>query len=44
MQRSFTFRKKLEPGKRELDMAKALVDSMSSKWEPKNITMIIAKH
>jgi len=27
--------KKLEPGKRELDMAKALVDSMSSKWEPK---------
>jgi len=26
--------KKLEPGKRELDMAKALVDSMSSKWEP----------
>src|SRR5206468_3616333 len=27
--------KKLEPGKRELDMAKALVESMSSKWEPK---------
>jgi len=27
--------KKLEPGKRELDMAKALIDSMSSKWEPK---------
>lgn len=27
--------KELEPGKRELDMAKALVDSMSSKWEPK---------
>jgi DNA end-binding protein Ku len=27
--------KKLEPGKRELDMAKALVGSMSSKWEPK---------
>src|SRR5438309_10267104 len=27
--------KKLEPGKRELDMAKALVDSMSSKWDPK---------
>jgi DNA end-binding protein Ku len=26
--------KKLEPGKRELDMAKALVESMSSKWEP----------
>lgn len=26
--------KKLEPGKRELDMAKALVDSMSSKWDP----------
>ena len=26
--------KKLEPGKRELDMAKALVDSMSSKWNP----------
>ena len=27
--------KKLEPGKRELDMAKALVDSMSSKWDSK---------
>src|SRR5437763_2415171 len=27
--------KKLEPGKREIDMATALVDSMSSKWEPK---------
>ena len=27
--------KKLEPGKRELDMAKALVDGMSSKWDPK---------
>src|SRR6476646_2758414 len=27
--------KRLEPGKRELDMAKALVDSMSSKWNPK---------
>jgi DNA end-binding protein Ku len=27
--------KKLEPGKRELDMAKALVGSMSSKWDPK---------
>src|SRR5437667_9861601 len=26
--------KKLEPGKRELNMAKALVDSMSSKWSP----------
>ncbi len=26
--------KKLEPGKREMDMAKALVDSMSSKWNP----------
>ena len=26
--------KKLEPGKREIDMAKALVDSMTSKWEP----------
>src|SRR5437016_12527741 len=26
---------KLEPEKRELDMAKALVDSMSSKWDPK---------
>ena len=26
--------KKLKPGKRELDMAKALVDSMSSKWNP----------
>jgi DNA end-binding protein Ku len=26
--------KKLEPGKREKDMAKALVDSMSSKWNP----------
>ena len=26
--------KKLEPGKRELDMAKALVGSMSSKWNP----------
>jgi DNA end-binding protein Ku len=28
------FPKKLELGKRELDMAKALVDSMSSKWNP----------
>ena len=27
--------KKIEPGKRELDMATALVNSMSSKWEPK---------
>ena len=26
--------KQLEPGKREMDMAKALVDSMSSKWDP----------
>src|SRR6266403_1072620 len=26
--------KKLEPGKRELDMAKALVGSMSSRWNP----------
>src|SRR3954469_21652583 len=26
--------KKLEPGKREMDMAKALVDSMSGKWDP----------
>jgi len=26
--------KKLEPGKREMDMAKALVESMSSKWDP----------
>jgi DNA end-binding protein Ku len=26
--------KKLEAGKREMDMAKALVDSMSSKWNP----------
>lgn len=26
--------KKLEPGKREMDMAQALVDSMSSKWDP----------
>ena len=26
--------KSLEPGKREMDMAKALVDSMSSKWDP----------
>jgi DNA end-binding protein Ku len=26
--------KKLEPGKREMDMAKALVESMSSKWNP----------
>src|SRR6266571_2302853 len=26
--------RKLDPGKRELDMAKALVDSMSSKWDP----------
>ena len=24
----------LEPGKREMDMAKALVDSMTSKWDP----------
>ena len=27
--------KKIEPGKRELDMATALVKSMSSKWDPK---------
>ena len=26
--------KTLEPGKREMDMAKALVESMSSKWDP----------
>src|SRR5437764_11255258 len=26
--------KKLEPGKREIDMATALVNSMSSKWDP----------
>src|SRR5213080_4398555 len=26
--------KKIEPGKRELDMAKALVESMSAKWNP----------
>src|ERR1700712_5417713 len=26
--------KSLEPGKREMDMAKALVNSMSSKWDP----------
>ncbi len=26
--------KKLEPGKREVDMAKALVESMTSKWDP----------
>ncbi len=26
--------KSLAPGKREMDMAKALVDSMSSKWSP----------
>jgi DNA end-binding protein Ku len=26
--------KNLEPGKRELDMAKALVGSMSAKWNP----------
>ena len=26
--------KKLEPGKRELDMAKALIGSMSAKWNP----------
>jgi DNA end-binding protein Ku len=27
--------KKIEPGKREIDMATALVNSMSSKWDPK---------
>ncbi len=27
--------KKIEPARRELDMAKALVDSMSIKWDPK---------
>ena len=27
--------KKIGPGKRELDMAKALVESMSAKWDPK---------
>ena len=26
--------KKIEPGKREISMAKALIDSMSSKWNP----------
>jgi DNA end-binding protein Ku len=26
--------RKLEPGKREMDMAKALVESMSAKWDP----------
>ncbi len=26
--------KKLEPGKREMDMAQALIDSMSAKWDP----------
>src|SRR3989441_1351938 len=26
--------KKIEPGKREVNMAKALIDSMSSKWNP----------
>src|SRR6266700_7308289 len=26
--------KKLEPGKREIDMAKALIGSMSAKWNP----------
>src|SRR2546425_6589356 len=26
--------KKLEPGKREMDMAKALINSMSAKWNP----------
>src|SRR3989441_6159748 len=26
--------KKLEPGKREMNMAKSLIDSMSSKWKP----------
>src|SRR5438874_1495801 len=26
--------KKIEPGKREINMAKALIDSMSSKWDP----------
>jgi DNA end-binding protein Ku len=26
--------KKLEPGKREMEMAKALIDSMSAKWNP----------
>ncbi|MDQ3545526.1 MAG: Ku protein [Verrucomicrobiota bacterium] len=28
-------KKSSEPGKREMDMAKALVESMSSKWDPK---------
>jgi DNA end-binding protein Ku len=26
--------RKIEPGKREINMAKALIDSMSSKWDP----------
>jgi DNA end-binding protein Ku len=26
--------KKIEPGKREINMARALIDSMSSKWNP----------
>jgi DNA end-binding protein Ku len=26
--------KKIEPGKRELDMAKTLIDNMTSKWDP----------
>ena len=28
------FRKRLEVGKREMNMAKSLIDSMSSKWQP----------
>jgi DNA end-binding protein Ku len=35
--------KKVEVGKREMNMATALIDSMSSKWKPKNTATIIAK-
>ena len=34
MPRKLRVPKKLEPGKRESDMAKALVKSMSGKWDP----------
>ena len=35
--------RKLEVGKREMDMARALIGSMTSKWQPKNTRTIIAK-
>ena len=35
--------KKLEAGKREMDMAKALVESMSAKWDPEKISRRLSR-